>query len=113
MEQTLLDVAAKNGIFALLTVVIGYILWREMRRMQDEARAREERLSADAKAERDRMHAESVTREERMVADAREREDRLMKLAEGLTDRFETLAGQYETLALDVRDIKSIVHGKE
>lgn len=113
MEQTLLDVAAKNGIFALLTVIIGYILWREMRRMQDEARAREERLSAEAKAERDRMHSEAIAREERMNTEAREREDRLMKLAEGLTDRFETLASQYETLALDVRDIKAVVHGKD
>ncbi|MNC74374.1 hypothetical protein D3C75_1257160 [compost metagenome] len=48
------------------------------------------------------MHTESLARE-----------DRLMKLAEGLTDRFEALAGQYENLALDVRDIKTIVHGKD
>jgi hypothetical protein len=98
MEQTLWETAAKNGIFAILAVTVAYILWKEMRRMSDEARAREERISSEAKTERDRMHAE-----------ANAREDRLMSLAEDLTGRFEMLAGQYELLSLDVHEIKTKV----
>lgn len=98
MEQTLLAELAKNGIFALAAGVLAYVLWREMQRMSKEAREREERISAEARADRDRMHAEAVARE-----------DRLMRLAEGLTDRFEALAGQYESLADDVREIRAVV----
>ncbi|MEC0167844.1 hypothetical protein [Paenibacillus graminis] len=93
---------AKNGIFALAAAVVAYALWKQMQRISDEAKAREERISAEAKVERDRMHTEALARE-----------DRLMNLAEGLTQRFESLAGQYESLALDVRDIKTVVHGKD
>jgi hypothetical protein len=93
---------AKNGIFALAAAVVAYALWKQMQRISDEAKAREERISAEAKVERDRMHTEALARE-----------DRLMSLAEGLTERFEALAGQYESLALDVRDIKTVVHGRE
>ncbi|AHV98972.1 hypothetical protein [Paenibacillus sabinae] len=92
----------KNGIFAIAAAVIGVALWKQMQRISDEARAREERISAEAKAERELMHAEAIARE-----------DRLMKLAEGLTDRFEALAGQYESLALDVHDIKANLNGKD
>lgn len=102
MDGTLWAEVAKNGIFAVAAAVIAWALWKEMRRMSDEARAREERISTEAKTERERMHSEAIARE-----------DRLMRLAEGLTDRFEALAGQYENLALDVRDIKTIVHGKD
>ncbi|MGF7045671.1 hypothetical protein J2T13_000131 [Paenibacillus sp. DS2015] len=69
-----------------------------MRRMSDEARLREERISSEAKTERDRMHSEALVRE-----------DRLMTLAEDLTGRFEMLAGQYESLSLDVHEIKTRV----
>lgn len=100
--ETLWAEVAKNGIFALAAAVIAYALWKQMNRISDEARAREERISNEAKTERERMHSEAIARE-----------DRLMRLAEGLTDRFEALAGQYESLALDVRDIKTIVHGKD
>lgn len=100
--ETVWSEIAKNGIFALAAAVIGYALWKQMQRISDEAKAREERITAEAKSERERMHSEAIARE-----------DRLMKLAEGLTDRFEALAGQYENLALDVRDIKTIVHGKD
>lgn len=93
---------AKNGIFALAAAVVAYALWKQMQRISDEAKAREERISAEAKIERDRMHSEAIARE-----------DRLMKLAEGLTDRFEALAGQYESLALDVHEIKAAVNTKE
>ncbi|MFC6652075.1 hypothetical protein ACFTAO_12770 [Paenibacillus rhizoplanae] len=41
------------------------------------------------------------------------REDRLMSLAESLAQRFESLAGQYETLALDVHDIKANLNGRD
>lgn len=100
--ETLWAEVAKNGIFALAAAVVAYALWKQMNRISDEAKAREERISSEAKTERERMHSEAVARE-----------DRLMRLAEGLTDRFEALAGQYENLALDVRDIKTIVHGKD
>lgn len=100
--ETVWSEIAKNGIFALAAAVIGYALWKQMQRISDEAKAREERITAESKTERERMHSEAIARE-----------DRLMKLAEGLTDRFEALAGQYENLALDVRDIKTIVHGKD
>lgn len=93
---------AKNGIFALAAAVLAYVLWREMRRMSAEAREREERISAEAKAQNERMHSEAIARE-----------DRLMKLAEGLTDRFEVLARQYDGLASDVHEIKAIINGKE
>ncbi|WP_379161396.1 hypothetical protein [Paenibacillus sp. sgz5001063] len=93
---------AKNGIFALAAAVVAYALWKQMQRISDEAKQREERISAESKVERDRMHTEALARE-----------DRLMNLAEGLTQRFESLAGQYESLALDVRDIKTVVHGKD
>lgn len=93
---------AKNGIFALAAAVVAYALWKQMQRISDEAKAREERISAEAKVERDRMHSEAIARE-----------DRLMRLAEGLTDRFEALAGQYESLALDVHDIKANLNGKD
>lgn len=93
---------AKNGIFALAAAVVAYALWKQMNRISDEAKAREERISTEARTERERMHSEAIARE-----------DRLMKLAEGLTDRFERLAGQYETLALDVHDIKANLNGKE
>ncbi|CAH1194591.1 hypothetical protein PAECIP111892_01753 [Paenibacillus auburnensis] len=92
----------KNGIFALAAAVVAYAFWKQLIRISDEAKAREERISAEARTERERMHSEAIARE-----------DRLMKLAEGLTDRFEALAGQYESLALDVRDIKTVVHGKD
>ncbi|WP_419884821.1 hypothetical protein [Paenibacillus sp. B-A-8] len=100
--ETVWSEIAKNGIFALAAAIIGYALWKQMQRISDEAKAREERITAESKTERERMHSEAIARE-----------DRLMKLAEGLTDRFEALAGQYENLALDVRDIKTIVHGKD
>ncbi|WP_342439350.1 hypothetical protein NSS79_10765 [Paenibacillus sp. FSL L8-0436] len=93
---------AKNGIFALAAAVVAYAFWKQMQRISDEAKAREERISAEAKVERDRMHSEALARE-----------DRLMNLAEGLTQRFEALAGQYESLALDVHDIKSNLNGKD
>jgi predicted Holliday junction resolvase-like endonuclease len=95
MDQSLWAEIAKNGIFAVIAAVVAWTLWKEMRRMSDEAKAREERISAEMKAERERMHAEALARE-----------DRLMTLAEGLTDRFEALAGQYEGLASDVHAIK-------
>ncbi|OMF21898.1 hypothetical protein [Paenibacillus sp. FSL H8-0259] len=93
---------AKNGIFALAAAVVAYALWKQMNQISDEAKAREERISAESKIERDRMHTEALARE-----------DRLMSLAEGLTQRFESLASQYENLALDVRDIKTVVHGRD
>ncbi|ETT64202.1 hypothetical protein BSK66_08075 [Paenibacillus odorifer] len=102
MDGTLWAEVAKNGIFAVAAAVIAWTLWKEMRRMSDEARAREERISTEAKTERERMHSEAIARE-----------DRLMKLAEGLTDRFEALAGQYEGLAQDVHEIKSSINGKD
>lgn len=100
--ETLWVEVAKNGIFALAAAVIAYALWKQMSRISDEAKAREERITAEARTERDRMHTEAIARE-----------DRLMRLAEGLTERFEALAGQYESLALDVRDIKTVVHERE
>lgn len=102
MEQTLLAELAKNGIFALAAGVLAYVLWREMRRMSAEARDREERISAEAKAQTERMHTEAIARE-----------DRLMRLAEGLTERFEVLARQYDGLASDVHEIKAIINGKD
>ncbi|WP_342480393.1 hypothetical protein NST07_25605 [Paenibacillus sp. FSL L8-0340] len=93
---------AKNGIFALAAAVVAYALWKQMNRISDEAKAREERISTEARTERERMHSEAIARE-----------DRLMKLAEGLTDRFEALAGQYEGLASDVHDIKANLNGKD
>jgi hypothetical protein len=93
---------AKNGIFAIATAIIAGALWKQMNRISDEAKAREERISAESKVERDRMHTEALARE-----------DRLMSLAEGLTQRFEALAGQYESLALDVHDIKSNLNGRD
>lgn len=102
MEAIWAEIANKNGIFALAAAVVAYALWKQMNRISDEAKAREERISAEAKIERDRMHTEALARE-----------DRLMNLAEGLTQRFESLAGQYESLALDVRDIKTVVHGRD
>ncbi|WP_440961281.1 hypothetical protein ACN6KS_02550 [Paenibacillus nitricinens] len=100
--ETLWAEVAKNGIFALAAAVIAYALWKQMNRISDEAKAREERISTEAKVERDRMHTEALTRE-----------DRLMRLAEGLTARFEALAGQYEGLAQDVHEIKSSINGKD
>lgn len=100
--ETLWAEIAKNGIFALAAAVVAYALWKQMNRISDEAKEREERISAEAAAARDRMHTEALARE-----------DRLMRLTEALTDRFDTLAGQYESLALDVRDIKTVVHGRE
>lgn len=102
MEQTIWAEIAKNGIFAIAAAVLFYLLWREMRRMATEAREREERISAEAKAQNERMHAEAVARE-----------DRLMRLTENLTDRFETLARQYDGLASDVHEIKAIINGKD
>ncbi|MEC0328667.1 hypothetical protein P4H42_03400 [Paenibacillus macerans] len=102
MEQTILAELAKNGIFALAAGVLAWVLWREMRRMSTEAREREERISAEAKAQTERMHSEAVARE-----------DRLMRLTENLTDRFETLARQYDGLASDVHEIKAIINGKD
>jgi hypothetical protein len=100
--ETLWAEVAKNGIFALAAAVIAYALWKQMNRISDEARAREERISSEAKTERERMHSEALARE-----------DRLMRLAEGLTARFEALAGQYEGLAQDVHEIKSSINGKD
>lgn len=111
--DTLWAEIAKNGIFALAAAVVGYALWKQMNRISDEAKVREERISSEAKTERERMAAESKAERDRLHSEAIAREDRLMRLAEGLTDRFEALAGQYESLALDVRDIKTIVHGKD
>lgn len=85
MEQTVLESLAKNGIFALLLGVVAYVLWKEIRRISEKAEQREERIHNEA----------------------REREDRLMTLTESLTERFETLARQYEGLALDVHEIKA------
>lgn len=93
---------AKNGIFALAAAVVAYALWKQMNRISDEAQAREERISTEAATARDRMHTEALARE-----------DRLLRLTEALTDRFETLAGQYESLALDVHDIKANLNGKD
>lgn len=104
---------AKNGIFALAAAVVAYALWKQMQRISDEAKAREERISAEAKVERDRMLTEMKAERDKLHTEALAREDRLMNLAEGLTQRFESLAGQYESLALDVRDIKTVVHGKD
>lgn len=100
--ETLWSEIAKNGIFALAAAIIGYALWKQMQRISDEAKAREERITAESKTERERMHTESLARE-----------DRLMRLAEGLTARFEALAGQYEGLAQDVHEIKSSINGKD
>ncbi|GAA0397969.1 BhlA/UviB family holin-like peptide [Paenibacillus motobuensis] len=91
MDQVFWEAVAKNGIFAILLVVVATILWREIRRVSDKAQAREER-----------MHEEALARE-----------DRLMKLAEGLTERFEVLARQNEELASDVHEIKAIINGKD
>lgn len=104
---------AKNGVFALAAAVVAYALWKQMQRISDEAKAREERISAEARTERERMAAESKAERDRLHSEAIAREDRLMKLAEGLTDRFEALAGQYENLALDVHDIKANLNGKD
>jgi len=100
--ETLWAEVAKNGIFALAAAVIAYALWKQMNRISDEARSREERITAESKTERERMHSEAIARE-----------DRLMRLAEGLTQRFEALAGQYEGLAQDVHEIKSAINTKE
>lgn len=100
--ETVWSEIAKNGIFALAAAVIGFALWKQMQRISDEAKAREERITAESKTERERMHTESLARE-----------DRLMRLAEGLTARFEALAGQYEGLAQDVHEIKSSINGKD
>lgn len=100
--ETLWAEVAKNGIFALAAAVVAYALWKQMQRISDEAKAREERISTEARTERERMHSEAIARE-----------DRLMRLAEGLTQRFEALSGQYEGLASDVHDIKSNLNGKD
>lgn len=102
MDQAVFAELAKNGIFAVAAGVLAWLLWREMRRMSTEAREREERISAEAKAQTERMHSEAVARE-----------DRLMRLAEGLTERFEVLARQYDGLASDVHEIKAIINGKD
>lgn len=102
MDQAVFAELAKNGIFAVAAGVLAWLLWREMRRMSAEAREREERISAEAKAQTERMHSEAVARE-----------DRLMRLAEGLTERFEVLARQYDGLASDVHEIKAIINGKD
>lgn len=103
MEQTVLAVAAEKGLFAVLLVIVGYLFWRQMNGMQIEAKAREERMAAESKAREDQMHAEAI-----------KREDRLMTLAEDLTSRFETLAAQYDSLSLDVHEIKAVIdRGRE
>ncbi|WP_405153119.1 BhlA/UviB family holin-like peptide [Paenibacillus sp. FSL K6-0108] len=101
MEQAVFNSALKEGLFAVLFVVVGFLLWRQMARIQDDGKAREERMLAAAKE-----------REDQMYSDALRREERLMRLAEDLTGRFETLASQYETLAIDVTEIKSVMKGE-
>ncbi|WP_145412545.1 BhlA/UviB family holin-like peptide [Paenibacillus xylanexedens] len=101
MEQAIFNSAIKEGLFAVLFVVAGFLLWRQMARIQDDGRAREERMLAAAK-----------DREDQMYSDALRREERLMRLAEDLTARFEKLASQYDGLALDVTEIKSVMKGE-
>lgn len=101
MEQAIFNSALKEGLFAVLFVVAAILLWRQMARIQDDGKAREERMLAAAKE-----------REDQMYSDALRREERLMRLAEDLTGRFETLASQYETLAIDVTEIKSVMKGE-
>ncbi|KAF6658853.1 BhlA/UviB family holin-like peptide [Paenibacillus polymyxa] len=98
MEQTLISAALKDGIFAVLFVALFLYQLRESRRIQDDGKDRESRIQDEAAA-----------RELRINTEAREREDRLLKLAEGIAQQFETLAGQYETLRIDVNDIKSAI----
>lgn len=98
MDTALINAALKDGIFAVLFVALFLYQLREARRMMDDAKLREERMQTEAR-----------DREMRIQVEAKGREDRLMSLAEDLTSRFETLAGQYETLALDVHEIKSVV----
>lgn len=112
MEQAIFNSAIKEGLFAVLFVVAGFLLWRQMARFQDDGKAREERIQNESKAREERLLAEAKLREDLRHAEALQREERLMRLAEGLTARFETLASQYDGLALDVTEIKSVMKGE-